>query len=42
MSHPLDAANLVMELEIPETCSATGGIFQYDDGREERNERTKM
>ena len=33
MSHPLDAANLVMGLEIPETCSATGGIFQYDDGR---------
>jgi len=33
MSHPLDAANLVMGLEIPETCSATGGIYQYDDGR---------
>lgn len=33
MSHPLDAANLVMGLDIPETCSATGGIFQYDDGR---------
>ena len=33
MSHPLDAANLVMGLEIPETCSATGGIFLYDDGR---------
>jgi predicted dehydrogenase len=33
MSHPLDAANLVMGLEIPETCSATGGIYLYDDGR---------
>jgi len=33
MSHPLDAANLVMGLEIPVTCSATGGIYQYDDGR---------
>lgn len=33
MSHPLDAANLVMDLEVPETCSATGGIFIYDDGR---------
>ncbi|MGM0485332.1 MAG: Gfo/Idh/MocA family protein [Planctomycetota bacterium] len=33
MSHPLDAANLVMGLDIPDTCSATGGIFQYDDGR---------
>jgi predicted dehydrogenase len=33
MSHPLDAANLVMDLEIPATCSATGGIYKYDDGR---------
>ena len=33
MSHPLDAANLIMGLDIPETCSATGGIFVYDDGR---------
>lgn len=33
MSHPLDAANLIMGLEIPETCSATGGIFIFDDGR---------
>lgn len=33
MSHPLDAANLVMDLDIPETAYATGGIFQYDDGR---------
>ena len=33
MSHPLDAANLVMDLEVPESCSATGGIFIYDDGR---------
>ncbi len=33
MSHPLDAANMVMGLGIPETCSATGGIFVYDDGR---------
>jgi predicted dehydrogenase len=33
MSHPLDAANLVMDLGVPETCSATGGIFKYDDGR---------
>jgi predicted dehydrogenase len=33
LSHPLDAANLVMGLEIPETCSATGGIFLFDDGR---------
>lgn len=33
MSHPLDAANLVLDLDIPETCYATGGIFRYDDGR---------
>lgn len=33
MSHPLDVANLVMDLEIPETCSAAGGIYRYDDGR---------
>jgi len=33
MSHPLDAANMVMGLDIPDTCSATGGIFVYDDGR---------
>ena len=33
MSHPLDAANLVMDLEPPEVCCAVGGIFKYDDGR---------
>jgi predicted dehydrogenase len=33
MSHPLDAANLVLDLGIPETVSATGGVFQYEDGR---------
>ena len=33
MSHPLDAANLVMDLDVPESCSATGGIFKYDDDR---------
>lgn len=33
MSHPLDAANLVMDLDGPETCSATGGIYRYPDGR---------
>ncbi len=33
MSHPLDAANMVMGLGIPETCSATGGIYHYKDGR---------
>ncbi len=33
MSHPLDAANLVMDLGFPETCSATGGIYRYKDGR---------
>ena len=33
MSHPLDAANMIMGLDIPETCSATGGVFVYDDGR---------
>ncbi|MBM3841106.1 MAG: Gfo/Idh/MocA family oxidoreductase [Verrucomicrobia bacterium] len=33
MSHPLDAANLVMDLGIPETCAATGGIYRYKDGR---------
>jgi predicted dehydrogenase len=33
MSHPLDAANLVLGLDIPETCCATGGIYKYDDGR---------
>jgi predicted dehydrogenase len=33
MSHPLDAANLLLGLDIPATCSATGGIFVYDDGR---------
>ena len=33
MSHPLDAADLVMDLEIPDSCSATGGIYKYDDGR---------
>jgi len=33
MSHPLDAANLVMDLDIPDACLATGGIYHYDDGR---------
>jgi predicted dehydrogenase len=33
MSHPLDAANLVMDLDLPETCSATGGIYKYKDDR---------
>ncbi|MGE3779429.1 MAG: Gfo/Idh/MocA family protein, partial [Pirellulaceae bacterium] len=33
MSHYLDVANLVMDLDIPATCAATGGIYQYDDGR---------
>lgn len=33
MSHPLDAANLLMGLDAPETCSATGGIYHYQDGR---------
>ena len=33
MSHPLDAANLVMDLDFPETCSATGGIYRYKDDR---------
>lgn len=33
MSHPLDAANLLLGLDVPATCSATGGIFVYDDGR---------
>lgn len=33
MSHYLDVANLVMDLEIPESCTAAGGIFKYDDGR---------
>ncbi|MBI2949927.1 MAG: Gfo/Idh/MocA family oxidoreductase [Verrucomicrobia bacterium] len=33
MSHPLDAANLVMDLGIPETCAATGGVYRYKDGR---------
>jgi len=33
MSHPLDAANLVMGLEIPTRCCATGGIYKYADGR---------
>jgi predicted dehydrogenase len=33
MSHPLDAANLVMDLGIPETAYATGGIYEFDDGR---------
>ncbi len=33
MSHPLDAANLVLDLDPPTTCSATGGIFRYPDDR---------
>jgi len=33
MSHPLDAANLLLGLDLPATCSATGGVFVYDDGR---------
>lgn len=33
MSHPLDAANLVMDLGVPESCSATGGIYKYKDDR---------
>ena len=33
MSHPLDAANLVMDLDVPETCVATGGVYHYKDGR---------
>jgi predicted dehydrogenase len=33
MSHPLDAANLLMDLDIPQFCCATGGIYKYDDGR---------
>ena len=33
MSHPLDAANLVLQLGPPESCSAAGGIYRYDDGR---------
>lgn len=33
MSHPLDSANLVMDLNVPETCSAVGGIYKFDDGR---------
>ncbi len=33
MSHPLDAANLVFGLDIPQTCSATGGVYHYKDGR---------
>jgi predicted dehydrogenase len=33
MSHPHDAANLVMGLGIPETCSATGGVYRYKDDR---------
>ena len=33
MSHPLDAANLVLDLDVPETCSATGGIYRYKDDR---------
>src|SRR5262245_15148618 len=33
MSHPLDAANLVMDLEVPASCSATGGIYRYKDDR---------
>ncbi|MCI0534355.1 MAG: Gfo/Idh/MocA family oxidoreductase [Verrucomicrobiales bacterium] len=33
MSHPLDAANLVLGLDAPESCSATGGIYRYKDDR---------
>ncbi len=33
MSHYLDAANLILDLEIPATCAATGGIYKYNDGR---------
>ncbi len=33
MSHPLDVANLVLGLDAPETCTASGGIYKYDDGR---------
>jgi predicted dehydrogenase len=32
-SHPLDAANLVMDLDWPHSCSAHGGIYLYPDGR---------
>ncbi|MBI4662892.1 MAG: Gfo/Idh/MocA family oxidoreductase [Verrucomicrobia bacterium] len=33
MSHPLDAANLVMDLSVPDICAATGGVYRYKDGR---------
>jgi len=33
MSHPLDSANIVMDLGIPEMCCAVGGIYNFDDGR---------
>lgn len=33
MSHPLDSANLVMSLGVPETCSAAGGVYKFGDGR---------
>jgi predicted dehydrogenase len=33
MSHPVDAANLMLDLGYPDTCSATGGIYTHPDGR---------
>ena len=33
MSHPLDAANLLLDLDIPPHCCAAAGIYKYDDGR---------
>ncbi len=34
MGHEYDAANQLLELGIPETVSAEGGIYFYKDGRE--------
>ena len=34
LSHEFDGVNFIMELGIPETCVATGGIYYWKDGRE--------
>ncbi len=34
MSHEIDTASQLLDLGIPDTCSASGGIYFYKDGRE--------
>jgi predicted dehydrogenase len=34
LSHEWNAANMIMNLGIPKTCVASGGVFYWTDGRE--------